>query len=372
MLGLLLLLQMPSDIVVTGQRLIEAQAECAKTGCTPLRDAQASIALAEVQFRDGAYLDAKRLLAAAIDRNKQEAATAPRAVAALYEAYATVAVHEGDKQAYRRAVVKQVRILEQHLPEDDPSRISGSTALGDMWIKLGDYRQAEITYRGIEQNALASGQDKAAMLAGMKRAWLSAASGDNRTSAELLDRLEERPLAQAPGYQVALRVLRLRLAARRADEEEISRLVAELGQDGGREAVLIWSPPYGPTATAAANASARMFGGVDPISARASDYAAIRWADIGFWIRPDGRTEDVEILRGSTSKAWVQPAVRQIAGRRYSATTDEGHGQGHYRIERFTQRSQYMVPVGSHIQRRIATGGYDILDLTETPADPPA
>lgn len=371
MLGLLLLLQMPSDIVVTGQRLVEAQAECVQTGCAPLRDAQATIALAEVQFRDGHYRDAKRLLAAAIDRNEKQAAAAPRPVAALYEAYATVALHEGDKQTYRRAVVKQVRILREHLPDDDPSRISGSTALGDMWIALEDYRQAEITYRGIEQNALASGQDKAAMLAGMKRVWLNAARGDERTSIELLDQLEQRPLAQNPGYQTALRVLRLRLAARQADETEMTRLIAELGQSGGKEAVLVWSPPYGSTAAQAASTDARTFGGGDLAAATASDYNSIRWADIGFWIRPDGRTEDIEILRGSSSKTWIKPALNQIAGRRYSSTTGQDDGQGQYRIERFTQRSDYILPIGSHIKRRIATGGYDILDLSQAPADPP-
>ncbi|MDR7154685.1 tetratricopeptide (TPR) repeat protein [Sphingobium xenophagum] len=372
MFGLMLLLQMPSDIVVTGQRLVEAQAECVQTGCTPLRDAQATIALAEVQFRDGDYRDAKKLLSAAIGRNKKEATAAPRPVAALYEAYATIALHEGDKETYRRAVVNQVRILREHLPEDDPSRISGSTALGDMWIKLGDYRQAEITYRSIEQAALASGQDKAAMLAGMKRVWLNAARGDDRTSTELLDQLESRPLAQNAGYQTALRVLRLRLAARQADEKEITRLIAELGPREDSDSLLIWSPPYESNAAEAADAQARMFGTPNLADARGSDYSGIRWADIGFWVRPDGRTEDIEILRGSVSKGWVQPALQQIAGRRYSASVDPDNGQGHYRIERFTQRSEYRIPHGSLVKRRIATGGYDILDLTETPADPPA
>ncbi|MDV3481927.1 hypothetical protein [Sphingobium yanoikuyae] len=97
MFALLLLVQAASpDIVVTGQRLVEEQAKCVRGECTPLRDAQATIALAEQQFRDGEYVHAKGLRAGAISRNKGRGAEAPRAVAAIYEAMATVSLHEGD------------------------------------------------------------------------------------------------------------------------------------------------------------------------------------------------------------------------------------------------------------------------------------
>lgn len=120
MFTLLLMVQAATaDIVIKGKRLVEAQAECAKGNCTPLRDATATIALAESQFRDGEYLKAKRLLAAAVARNKDKAGSDPRPVAALYEAYATVAIHEGDRDTYRSAVADQVRVLRDHLPADD-------------------------------------------------------------------------------------------------------------------------------------------------------------------------------------------------------------------------------------------------------------
>ena len=102
MLALLLLLQSPSDIIVTGKRLVEAQAKCARGECTTLRDAQATIALAEEKYRDGEYLDAKALLARAISRNRDKAAEAPRPVAALYEAKARRLGHEVWYFRYRR------------------------------------------------------------------------------------------------------------------------------------------------------------------------------------------------------------------------------------------------------------------------------
>lgn len=101
MLALLLMVQAASsDIVITGKRLSEEHAICDQGRCTPLRDAEVSIAYAEAQFREGKYLDARNSLAAAVNRNRNHAKIAPKPVAALYEAYATVALHEGDQEIY--------------------------------------------------------------------------------------------------------------------------------------------------------------------------------------------------------------------------------------------------------------------------------
>ncbi|MFZ2996803.1 tetratricopeptide repeat protein [Sphingobium sp.] len=374
MIALWFLLQLSDDIVVTGQRLRDAQAQCVRGECTPLRDAQATIALAEVEFRDGDYLDAKSLLNAAIARNRDKATQAPRAVAAMYEAYATVSLHEGDKEAYRQAVRNQVRTLRDNLPADDPSVVSAATELGDMWIKLGNYRQADATFEAVERDALTHGSERSAMLAGMKRAWLAEARGRSEQAVAMLDALEKRPLAQDAGFRTALRVLRIRLTARRAKDGEIDKLIAQVGDGQGASPVLIWSPPYGMDAVSTANANARAFGAPDPIVTGSSDLNGVRWIDIGFWVRPDGKTDGIEILRGSTSTAWAAPVLRQIAGRRYAATQTAGQGaaeQGAYRVERFTPRAEYRTPVGSHIKRRIAIGGYEVLDLTRQ-ADAPS
>ncbi|MCI4588753.1 hypothetical protein MOK15_01345 [Sphingobium sp. BYY-5] len=374
MFALLLLLQSPSsDIIVTGQRLVEVQAECARGDCTPLRDAQATIALAEEKFRGGAYLDAKRLLSAAIGRNRDKGAIAPRPVAALYEAMATVSLHEGDQNDYRRAVAHQVAILRDNLPPDDVAVLSATTALGDMWIKLRNYRQAESTYRGIEQAALADGRAYAAMMAGMKRVWLAAAMDKPREANQMLNELERRPIAQEPGFRTALRVVRLRIAARGGDDGAITRLVGEIAEDQDTGPILIWAPPYASNAAADANAQARSFGAPDPVPVRSSDLASIQWIDVGFWIRPDGRTEEAEILRGSRTPGWAPTILAQIAQRRYSTHPDakDADAAGTYRIERVTHRSVYVTPTGSHIRRRVAASGFEVLDLTQASAASP-
>lgn len=382
MLSLLLLLQAASgDIVITGKRLVEAHAVCVKGGCTPLRDAQASIALAESQFRDGSYLDAKRLLASAISRNEAKAASDPKPVAALYEAYATVALHEGNQDDYRRAVARQVATLRDNLPADDPAVVTASTALGDMWLKNGNYRQAEATFRGVEQAALKANQERTAALAGMKLALLAAMTDRADAANRKIDEIEARPIARNAGMATALRVVRLRVATRGGKEEEIDQRIRELGGTGSAGPVLVWAPPYADDATSARLANASRFPFDSLANARgtsdqtrSSDFAGVQWADVGFWVRPDGRTGEIEVLRGTPSRAWLTPYLDQVGDRRYSTSNPADVGsnvEGVYKIERVSRRTQYATPTNSLIKRRVLAGGFQILDLTADASTPP-
>lgn len=375
MLTLLLMLQATtSDIVITGERLAEVQAECAKGGCTPLRDAQSTIAVAETQFRAGNYLLSKRLLADAVSRNKNDGAVAPKPVAALYEAYATVALHEGDQETYRSAVAGRVRTLKTYLPPDDGAVIAATTALGDMWLKLRQFRRAEISYRSAERDALQAGQPRAAMLAGMRLAVFNASVGKKAAALRQLDDLAARPIATEPGFATALRVLRFRIAARDADEGEITRLVRDLNEKTRAEPLLLWGPPYELDQVASPNDMSRRMGDRDAIVRGSGEHDAVQWADVGFWIRPDGRTAEAEVLRSSRGNPWAQALLGQIAARRYSASAEPvaapGIDQGRYHVERVTRRTAYGTPIGSLIPRRLVTGGFEVLDLTRSDAKP--
>ncbi len=367
---LMLLAQATGDIVITGKRLEEAHAQCVRGGCTPLRDAQASIALAEARFRTGAYLDAKALLAAAIGRNRGKASTDPKPVAAIYEAYATVALHEGNQFDYRRAVAGQVRTLRDNLPPTDPAVLAATTALGDMWLKTSDNVKADQAYRSSEEAALKIGNERGAMLAGMKRAWLAAAIKRPKDARAKLDELDQRPIAQQPGYRTALKVLRLRLAAQEAEGDELNQLIRSLGQNQEDAPVLVKAPPYELDSAARLEEirqRARRFGDPNPVPFKSTDKDAIQWADFGFWIRPDGRTAEAEVLRQSDRNPWTALVLRQIAERRYTArpSAPSEDAQGYYKIERLTRRSKYVTPENSLISRRVAVGGFETLDLTE-------
>jgi len=374
MLALALLLQTASpEIVVTGKRLAEAEAACRRGECTPLRDAQASIAFAEAQFRDGRYLDARKTLHAAVERNRDRAAEAPKPVAAIYEAYATVALHEGDQRIYKRAVAGRVRTLRDHLPAGDPAVVAAAPALGDMWVSLGHGQQADATYRAAERDALRAGQDRAAFLIAMKRISLASATRQTARAQRLLDELEARPAAQEPALRSVLRVVRFRIAARDADDAEMTRLVAAIGRSQADVPTLVWSPPYPSESSAAANAVARRFNAIDPFPSRSGDLDGVQWVDVGFWVRPDGRTAEAEVLRSSKSAPWSGAILAQVEGRRYTASTTDPDGAGLgiggvYRVERITKRSRYDTPIGSLIRRRMAADGFETLDLTEPSA----
>lgn len=358
-----------ADIIVTGKRLEEAHDACVRGECTVIRDAQASIALAEARFRDGKYLQAKNLLGRAIRRNRAKAASDPKPVAALYEAYATVSLHEGSQDDYRSAVYSQVRILRDNLPPDDPAVQTAATAIGDMWLKINDPREAIRAYELTERQALRNGQDAAAMLAGMRRVTLMNALNRASEAIAVLDELDKRPIAQTEGYRSALQIIRLRLSARDADGEELAKLIRALPTRQGEAPLLIKSPRYDPITPvtaqrAAALAQAEGMGGPHN-GCRTMGVDAVRWADVGFWIRPDGRTADAEILRASKGAVWTDVILKQIAGRQYSASSGEKDSPGFYKIERLTQRSAYVTPECSMIARRVATDGFETLDLTE-------
>jgi hypothetical protein len=375
MIALFLILSLQTatpDIVVSGRRLSEAYAECVEQGCSPLRDAQASIAFAEQQFRDGAYLKARRTLMAAISRIKRHAATDPKPVSALYEAYATVSLHDGDLDAFKTAVGKQVRTLRDNLPIDDPAVVAAAFATGDMWLEMRNGRAAELSYKAVERQALADGNAALALQATLRRVGLANARGDTAGAARLMAAAEARPIAADPTLRAVLQVFRLRLAAGRKDDTQIDQLVRAIGHDELKRPALIWAPPYEPTDIAAAQEGAAKFDLIDPIPARSTDVDPIQWVDIGFWIRPDGKTNEPEILRGSRSTGWAGYLLKQISERRYTGFSASSTDRGVYRVERFTLRGTYQVPVGSLIRRRGGAARLEVLDLTQPDTSVPA
>ena len=374
MLALVLMLQAASaDIVIRGDRLAEAHERCVKGGCTPLRDAQTTVALAEEKFGEGDYRTAKHVLARAISRNKANVAEAPRAVAALYEAFATVSLHEGDQNAYRHAMATQVNLLRENLSADDDAVVAATTWLGDMWMKLNQPRRAEIAFRSAEQQALRSGIEPAILRAGIKRAWYYASVNKMTDALSKIDEIEARPGANDPDVQTVLQVLRLRIAARDANDAKIDELITRVSSSEQKDPVLLWAPDYEREALAEGAATALRLGYPLPVQTQSSDYSRIQWADIGFWIGPDGRTSDIDILRSSPTPTWTRPVLSQIARRRYAPALGTAAGslkQGSYRVERITRRTKYTTPIGSIISRRIATGDFEVLDLTANNAAP--
>lgn len=369
MIGLLFLAALqatPDDVVVSGQRLDEAYAACRVGRCTPLRDAQVSVAKAEQLVRDGRYLDAKRLLASAVARNRDQAASAPKPVAALYEAFATVSWQEGDQDAYRRAVNGQVRTLREHLPSDDPAVVDTGIALGDMWMKLGNFQSAGAVYEATEQRAREAKQEATAVSAAIHLAWLAVAQRRSQDARAILTRIEQSPIATDPEVRGVLPIIRMRIAVDERDDAAVDRFVTEIAAQDARHAPrLVWAPALKASAAQSASKDARRWNDRDPMLAHSSEVRGISWVDIGFWVRPNGRTDQVEVLRGTRGTAWARPVLNQIGERRYTVSAGPDAGAGAYRVERYTLRGDYQRPIGSLIRRRAGVPAIEMLDLTD-------
>lgn len=374
---LLLLTQTVSpDVVVSAPAIRAEQQRCQRGGCTPADDAQLSIALADAEFRDGAYGKALRTLTAAVSRNRRHAATDPKPVAMIYQALATVALHEGHEDIYRQAVRGRVRVLKDNLPPSDPAVISAGHAFGDMYLKLGNPRAAETAFNEAEKRAKAAGSERSAMGMALRRAWIATVTGNRGDARRILAEVAARPIARDPAMATVLRVMQVRIAVHGGDEAQIASALRGLSIRQGEQPILLWGPAFPVDSTAAANADARKFSVPEPFRPSVSNAQNLQWADVGFWIRPDGKTAEAEILRSSPYLPWGNAALKQIAGRRYVPTTHVGNApvdaeEGVYRVERITRRLKYLTAIESRIPIRVATGEFETLNLVE-PGGAPA
>ena len=199
--------------------------------------------------------------------------------------------------------------------------------------------------------------------------------GERRAADALIASARELPGGDDPMTQAAIRIIGLRMAAADGEASATDRLVEELGRAAFPKPVLLFSPPYPPTPLAREEgiprlgqvrlASASDFAGLVGDTVRASDIAMIQWADIGFWIRPDGSVAEAEVLRGSRERGWTEPYLHQVSRRRYSVTPGTVDGLGSYRVERFTLRGEYLTPPGSMIRLRGGPADLQIIDVTE-------
>ncbi len=355
-----------TDIVVTATRLREALEQCQQGGCSVRRDAQVSIAAAEQLFRAGDYGKARSILFASIARNRDHAAEEPRPVAALYEAYATVSIHFGDPAAYRRGVSRQVRTLRDHLPQDDPSVLAADFVAADQWIQARKFHQADQTLDAAARRSEAIGKTRWSAIATLHRAALAASLGSERRAEEFLKAARAKGADDAVVSRLA-RIVELRIAADKGDDARIDSLVRTVGNDPRNKRSLVWAPPYPLDPAAAAN-TPDAFQQQSSARVEQSSQLSVAWVDVGFWIAPDGRTRQVEVLRGSRSQKWVSAMLTQVAARRYAASADGVELPGDYRIERFSWRAPLGYVTGSNARQRVSAPELQVLDLTDPSA----
>ena len=373
----------PSNIVVTGRRIPDYRAAleaCLARNCPPNEDIDATMALAEALFVEGNYHDARRAILRSLGRNHDEARNYPEPVSDLYRANARVARHLGlDRQA-RFSTVEILEALQEGIPVEDHRHFTARFEIAQELLAFGRFRQANRMLQNLAEQARAAGRDDVVAMAELRQMWINRilTPRGSPPSRALLE------LARSPDRRrsIGAKMLLVRIYADNGDTGDANRLIAELGQTAGRRQ-LLFNPPYEMLQSEDVVGGARRVEAVQAggsgigqplLTANIGDRLVgnfdDKWIDVGFWIRPDGRVEALEIVRRRGRASWAEPLLRSIRGRRYAAST----GTNTYRLERYTYTSGYNeFSTGTRTATRSPRARVEYFDLSATavPADPP-
>lgn len=344
------------EIVVVGHRATDALAACLARQCPPAEDVEASLQASVEQFTAGRYDRARETLQRSIRRNRVHAAQLPGLVSSLYATLATVAEHEGNGDLWRSSARTNVALLRQYVGPSAPGTLLEEISLADTMVATGNLGSASDVLNRVERLALNAGLRDIAAGAAFRRAWLAFGQEDDKRAIKLADHAVD--IAEVGKAQIAtLRdILISRIALRKGDKGAVEALASRIRQRDPQQPVLLFSKPVEDINFAN-----------NLVSDGWSD-SRIRFADIGYWIRPDGHTSGVEILQTSGLGQWERAVRKQVETRRYAGLDVPPGHPGVYRVDRFTIRATIQMPIGTRIKTRSGPLTTHIIDLTETEA----
>lgn len=343
------------EVIVVGRRAEKDLKECLQRQCPPAEEVEASLQAAVEQFAAGHYADAHRTLQKAIHRNKKHAAELPGPISSLYATLATVAEHEGYKSIWKHAARQNVVLLREHLGAATPATLTEEIRRADDMLGLGMPDVADGIYKKVQRLGVDGGHRTIAAAATYRRAWL-ALMRDRFAEADRLAREGATIAGPSQPAMIEVRdVLLARIANRRGDTGAVEALATRLRQSATQTPTLLFAPPVEDI-------------NPPPGTSDRYDRDPVRWADIGYWIRPDGHTADVEMLRTSGLGQWRVGILKHVSARRYVPLALDPSSPGIYRIDRFTVRAIFGVPLGSRIATRMGALTVHVVDLTETNA----
>lgn len=357
------------DIVVTAHTLASDQralAACLARHCPPDQDIDASLAVAETEFVAGKYHDARTTLLASIHRNKRYASRYPVAVSDLLRANARIAGHLGEGDAQRIGMIDVVSALKAGLNDDDARVLEAKVELADTYVRFGRINEAADVYKEVRDKAKKLRIPRVQGFAMLHLASLYQKLAARRPSAyraKARDAIGDLTRATDPHmatFALAGRVLKAQMTANAGDDGAINDLVAMLPKTD-RAPVLLYAPaPEFP------DESGRDKNSGDVLTKLATKDFENQWVDIGFWIGPEGRVTDADILRHSNEFEgdWPKPLVAAIEQRRYAPTKRGPEASSTFRVERYTYTSRWTHVTGSRMRQRSARPDIEMLDLT--------
>ena len=367
-------------IVVTGHSLSETERalrDCLARKCPPNEDIDATLAHAENLFVAGKYKDARLVTLASIGRNHRYRKTYPVDVSDLYRANSRIAAHLGEGRDYEFSTIEMHRTLSDAFPKTDPRVIDADLEWADMYASFGRIERSRQVFAEAERQAEAAGRPDLAGIARVREAWLDHVSGDTWLARQRLEKLAQDRSPTGTLQRVAALVLLARLDRSEGKLQSSAALADEMRAMHARQPLLLFAPqidlsprlPEGDRTQGAPVSGAGTASGMEhfvatPLTLLATDNFEDRWIDVGFWITPEGKVRDAEILRSRGNTNWTKQLLASIAGRVYTPTEDAG---GSYHVERYSYTSRYMNVTDSRIRQRSPNARIEYVDLTVQP-----
>ncbi|TCD06387.1 hypothetical protein EYB45_01260 [Erythrobacteraceae bacterium CFH 75059] len=348
-------------IVVVGRKAEEELAECLARHCPPAEEIEASLQASVEQFADARYADARQTLQRAIRRNRHHAAQLPGPVSSLHATLATVAEHEGDRDLWLRAERDSVLVLRRHAGLNNPATLMQELTQADTMVQQGLSVAADEAYASVHRRAQAEGLRDLAAAATFRRAYLAYALERYDRARRLADEAVAAAGERAADIEEMRGLLHERIAFRRGADIAQADVAARMRRSPTDRPVLLFADRKLVQSRVGDS-------DLDRGANRLLDDGSIRFADVGFWIMPNGQVGEVEVLRQYGLGQLRSTILDHVATRQYAALDLPADHPGIYRIERFTMRGEQETPTGSRIAMRAGTPRLRIVDLTETEA----
>jgi tetratricopeptide (TPR) repeat protein len=349
------------EIVVTGIRIRDYRdrlAACLARNCPPNEDIDATLALAEALLLDGEYGEARTVARESIRRNRGHAAQYPEPVSDLFRTHMRLARHTGwDREAIQSAH-NILNALQAGIPQEDHRHFTARFELAELLMTMGRYRPAKRELERLARLARAAGRDDVAIMAdlrGLLYDEIALPRGPARARLiELASLADPARRLETMGATALL----ARIYRSEGDNERADTLLAQIGRGNSRQRRLLHAPRYELIGLQPADGESFV---------RVAENFEGKWIDVGFWVMPDGRVAEMEVLRSGGESVWARPLLQSIRGRLYSTAEEPT-----YRLERYTLTAGREQPTGTRMQQQMSdTARIEYLDLTAGHAPPP-
>ncbi|HTU11465.1 MAG TPA: hypothetical protein VMG08_11275 [Allosphingosinicella sp.] len=361
------------NVTVTGIRIQDYRdrlAACLARNCPVNEDADATLALAEALFLNGAYPEARTAVAASLRRNRRRAADFPVPVSDLYRAHSRLSRHIGDDAVGIQSAHGILNALQAGISTPDHRHFTARLELAEINMLMGRYTAARRALNELIREAERAGRHDVAAIAWLRDRWynyMNFRHGDAK--GELIRAARDTDPARRI-HAIGARILLARIYRAEGNQARADTLFAEVGRAGASaRRRLLHAPPYllGQQAPLLPDETrtdeAILFG--NTLGRPTADYRN-RWIDVGFWVMPDGRVAGLEIVRRGAGAEWADPLMASIRRRLYSAGPEAS-----YRLERYTMTGTIEVDGGSRIRRQSPWARAEYLDLTIYDEPPP-